>query len=93
MISATETNQKIVHYYTFGTKEDLSNLLMQLQIERMKIDKFMSKFLDKFERKMSYEETNTPVWDLYKKKSNEYSKLTQLINTAQYYFNKAHGNV
>lgn len=88
MISVNAINHKIVNIHAYGDKEELSNLLMELYKERMQIDKFMSKFLDKFERKMSYEETDTPVWDLYRKKSDEYSKLTQLINTATYYLNK-----
>jgi hypothetical protein len=83
-----QTNSKIVNYYTYNQVDKLTQLHTHLVLERMKLDKFMSMFLDKFERKMSYEDTDTPIWDLYRKKSDEYSKLSQLINTANYYLSK-----
>ncbi len=88
MISVSETNHKIVELHIHNKIEELSNLHFDLQKERMKLDKFMTQFLDKFERKMNYEETDTPVWNLYRKKMNDYSKLSQLINTANYYLKK-----
>jgi len=43
-----------------------------LQVQKMKLDKFFSMFLEKFERQMDPDKTDTPVWKLYKNKLKEY---------------------
>lgn len=88
-----QTQQQIVSYHAYGKDKELSQLYNSLLMEKMKLDKWMGKYLDMFERKMNYEETDTAIWDLYKKKSNEYSKLTSLITTAKHYLQKAKINV
>lgn len=60
----------------------------RLQIEKMKMDKFFSMFLEKFERKMDPDKPNTPVWKLYKDKLKEYEKLSHGIKTADYWIAK-----
>jgi hypothetical protein len=60
----------------------------RLQIEKMKMDKFFSMFLEKFERKMDPDKPNTPVWKLYKDKLKEYEKLSHGIKTADYWISK-----
>lgn len=52
--------------------------------ERNKIDKFLSRFLEQFEMKMDYEETDSPYWKLYKDKLNERSSLSQKIKTLEF---------
>jgi hypothetical protein len=59
-----------------------------LQIEKMKLDKFFSMFLEKFERKMDADKTDTPVWKLYKAKLKEYDKISQEIKNTQYWIAK-----
>jgi hypothetical protein len=59
-----------------------------LQIEKMKLDKFFSMFLEKFERKMDADKTDTPVWKLYKTKLKEYDKVSQEIKNTQYWISK-----
>lgn len=61
-----------------------------LQIEKMKLDKFFSMFLEKFERKMDSDATDTPVWKLYKTKLKEYEKVSQELKNTQYWINKEH---
>ena len=60
----------------------------QLVVEKMKMDKFFSMYLEKFERKMDPEKTNTPIWDLYKKKVKEYNALNQEIRNCEYWITK-----
>ncbi len=60
----------------------------KLQIEKMKMDKFFSMFLEKFERKMDPDNTDTPVWKLYKQKLKEYDKINHGIKTANYWITK-----
>jgi hypothetical protein len=58
--------------------------------ERMKMDKFFTMFLDKFERKMDPEKPNTPIWKLYKQKHKEYGDLVQKIRHIDYWIAKQH---
>ena len=60
----------------------------RLVIERMKMDRFFTLFLDKFERKMDPDKTDTPVWKLYKQKLKEYDKINHGIKTADYWIAK-----
>jgi hypothetical protein len=80
---------KIVSMATDRDYVAMRNLYSQLLGERMRMDKFFSMYLDKFERKMDPEKTNTPIWDLYKKKLKEYGDLQQTIKVAEYYMKKA----
>jgi len=59
-----------------------------LQIEKMKLDKFFSMFLEKFERKMDADKTDTPVWKLYKSKLKEYDKVSQELKHTEYWIKK-----
>ena len=61
-----------------------------LIVERMKLDKFFTMFLDKFERQMGSDKTDTPIWDLYRKKLKEYDNVQHGIREAQYWINKEH---
>lgn len=60
----------------------------ELLIQKMKLDKFFSMFLEKFERQMDPEKIDTPVWKLYKSKLQEYSKVNQSLKNEQYWVNK-----
>jgi hypothetical protein len=59
-----------------------------LQIQKMKLDKFFSMFLEKFERQMDPDKTDTPVWKLYKNKLKEYEKVDHELKATQYWINK-----
>lgn len=59
--------------------------------ERTVMDRWFDKYLEMFERKMSTEDTETPIWKLYKTKSKEYSELNGIIKTADIYINKLKG--
>lgn len=60
-----------------------------LVIEKMKLDKFFSMYLEKFERKMDPEKTNTPIWNLYKKKLKEYDEINRNIRACDYWLSKS----
>jgi len=81
---------KIVSFATDRNLSAIQDTHHELLVERMKLDKFFSMYLDKFERKMDPETTNTPIWDLYKKKMREYGELQQAIKAAEYYLKKSY---
>ena len=60
----------------------------ELMMQKMKMDKFFTMYLDKFDKQMDPEKPNTPVWQLYKKKSTEYNKLCQEIRNTEYWIKK-----
>jgi len=59
-----------------------------LVLEKMKMDKFFSLFLDKFGGKMDPSKPDTPIWKLYKVKLNEYESLSQEIRNTEYWISK-----
>lgn len=60
----------------------------ELILQKMKLDKFFSMFLEKFDRQMDSDNTNTPVWKLYKSKLKEYEKIDYEIKANQYWLKK-----
>jgi len=66
----------------------LNEKYSDLQVQKMKLDKFFSMFLEKFERQMDPDRTDTPVWKLYKNKLKEYEKVNHELRTTQYWINK-----
>jgi IS30 family transposase len=59
-----------------------------LLMKKMKLDKFFTMYLDKFDKQMDPENSNTPVWKLFKQKSTEYNKISQEIRNIEYWINK-----
>lgn len=59
-----------------------------LLLQKMKLDKFFSMFLEKFERQMDPDKTDTPVWKLYKQKLKEYGTINQEIKNTEYWISK-----
>lgn len=69
-------------------KSDLIKQKDDLQIQRMKLDKFFSWYLDKFGSKMDPKKPNTKVWQLYRSKMTEYGELATKIRTLEYWISK-----
>lgn len=70
------------------SKSEMVNQHAQLVIDKMKLDKFFSLYLDKFGSKMDHEKPNTKIWALYKQKMTEYSTLNTSIKTLEYRISK-----
>ena len=56
---------------------------------KMRLDKFFSMFLDQYGDKMDSDNTDTPVWKLYKTKLKEYDTVSRSIKEAEYWMKKA----
>jgi len=67
---------------------DLENKRDNLICQKMKLDKFFSMFLEKFERQMDPDKTDTPIWKLYKSKLKEYDKVNQELKHTEYWIKK-----
>ena len=62
--------------------------LDHLFIQRMRMDKFFSIFLEKFEKKMDPDKPDTPIWKLYRSKLKEYDNLQREIKATEYWLHK-----
>jgi hypothetical protein len=71
-----------------GNPLELAKIHTKILGEKMKMDKFFTMYLDKFEKKMDPENTKTPIWDLYKKKYEEYGELDRSLKATEYYMKK-----
>lgn len=60
----------------------------ELILQKMKLDKFFSMYLEKFERQMDSDKTDTPIWKLYKTKLKEYEKVSYEIKANEYWLKK-----
>lgn len=70
------------------SKSELLTEQSNLQIEKMKLDRFFSMYLDKFGSKMDHEKPDTKVWQLYKSKLKEYEDVSRKITHLEYWINK-----
>ena len=70
------------------TRSELMAEKHDLQMEKMKLDRFFSMYLDKFGAKMDYEKPNTKVWTLYKSKLKEYEEVSRKIKHLDYWIAK-----
>jgi hypothetical protein len=70
------------------SKSELLAEQSNLQIEKMKLDRFFSMYLDKFGSKMDHEKPDTKVWQLYKSKLKEYEDVSRKITHLEYWINK-----
>jgi hypothetical protein len=80
--------QQLVTASANNDRQTLNEIYISLLNQKMKLDKFFSMFLDKLGDKMDPDETDTPVWKLYREKTKEYSELDQAIKAANYYLKK-----
>jgi len=79
---------KIVALATDRDYNGIAKIQSDLTVQRMKLDKFFTLFLDKFEKKMNPDVTNTPVWNLYKTKMKEYESIQRYITLTNYYLKR-----
>ena len=67
---------------------DLMSIKHDLVVKKMKLDKFFSMYLEKFERKMDPDNTDTQIWKLYKAKLKEYGDIAQQLRNTDYYIKR-----
>jgi len=73
---------------TNATPSKLLSIRNELIVDKMKLDKFFSVFLD--EHDLTEENTCTPEWHTYKEMLKNYETIQSLINSTDYYIKKHH---
>lgn len=69
-----------------ASRDQLPAIYTTLIVERMKLDKQFSVFLD--ETEMSETDVDTPEWSSYRTKVMEYGQVVDLISVTQYYMKR-----
>lgn len=87
------TRREISDLFINGEVEQLSKVLMDLRMIKMKMDKQFSEFLDDKSNKLDYDELETDSWKMYKQMMKEYAEVDGLITQANYFFNQSKGLV
>lgn len=88
-------NNRMKTYITnYGKQEviKLKDKLAKLLVQRIKLDQFFDKYLDKFEDQMKPNKPDTAIWKTYHKKYEEYERLSREIQTTEHLLRRA-GNV
>lgn len=67
------------------TLNELKQEYKNLTIAKIQLDRFFTKFLDKYDSKMNPCNTNTPIWKLYHAKHKEYEEISYKLRTTEYY--------
>lgn len=65
---------------------ELVSIMNTLSIDKMKLDKFFSIFLEQYE--MTEDNLDTPEWFTYREMSKEYERISRLLKTADFYINQ-----
>ena len=67
----------------------LTDQYSDLQVQKMKLDKYFSEFLEENEKEMN-ESINfdSPAWITYRKKLKEYDEVDKFIARTRYHLNK-----
>lgn len=68
------------------TYRQLNDLKHQLVVQKMKLDKFFSIFLDSSE--MDENDTDTPEWVTYREMIKRYQHVEQMLTATTYYIGK-----
>jgi hypothetical protein len=67
----------------------LSEIHQAFVIEKMKLDKYFSIFLDDNEEEMNQSENfDSPAWQTYRLKLKEYDAIERFVSQSKYYLNK-----
>lgn len=64
-------------------RSQLFEMKSQLIIDKMKLDRFFSVFLDKYE--MDEDDVDTPEWFTYREMTKEYDRIDRLLKTTDFY--------
>lgn len=68
----------------YTTVNDKKTELGKLRVEKMKLDRFFSVFLDRYGDRLDSSNNQTAEWKLYRTKFDEYEQLESKIKYLQY---------
>lgn len=88
MMTRSAVESKLLDMFVRNDRAGIDNLFTELTQQLKKLDAWFDKYLDMFDSQMDADNPNTPVWQLYHKKYNEYEKVQMLLNTTKHYRSK-----
>lgn len=69
-------------------KKSTINRYNELVVAKMRLDKFFTMFLDTYGSKMDSDNTETPIWKLYRAKLKEYDDISKETKAIEYWMKK-----
>lgn len=89
MITVAEAQTNLLNYVNHAIPTDMREVYDVLVVEKMKMDRFFSEFLEETESEMNESNTfDSPAWVTYKQKLKEYANIESFLNQSKYYLNK-----
>lgn len=67
---------------------DLTGAYNFFVLQKAKLDKYFSEFLDKNEKEMSEDNYDSPAWKQYRIMLKDYETVEKFITTSKYYLTK-----
>ena len=84
--------EKLMHINTTilarANKKELQEMHQELIVNKMRLDKFFSIFLE--ENELDHDDLDDPNWVIYKDRLSEYRTTSHLIKRAEYHMGKLH---
>lgn len=74
---------------TIASEGDLQQLRKSWGKQLVKVSKFLEMFLEKYGNRIDGERKDTPEWNLYAKKTEEYNNYARAIRNVEYFIAKA----
>lgn len=74
---------------TISSEGDLQQLRKSWSLQLVKVSKFLEMFLEKYGSRIDGERQDTPEWNLYTKKTEEYNNYARAIRNVEYFIAKA----
>ncbi len=90
MMSLEEAKKSFANYLNAADPDaSLYEIYNAFVVEKMKMDKYFSVFLDEHEHEMNLSENyDSPAWQTYKQKMKDYDVIERFVNQSRYYLNK-----
>jgi hypothetical protein len=73
---------------TVANNGDLASLKRTWATHLVKVSKFIEMFLEKYGDRIMGDKDNTPEWNLYSKKTEEYNTYARAIRNVEYFIAK-----
>jgi hypothetical protein len=67
---------------------DMAGAYQFFLLQKMKLDKYFSDFLDENEKEMSDDNYDSPAWKQYRIMLKDYETVEKFITTSKYYITK-----
>ena len=84
-MNTSSMESKIVVAAALHDQDTIRDIYIELSNDKMKMDRWFDKFLDRFSDDLDKIDRNDPIKKLYNSKFDEYSKVSRTLRVAEIY--------